>query len=211
MATSELGHYVRFDETEFAHRSPMDSGMCRRALGNLDHLADQKSRILVNWPGQGSGYFGRDTSSGFDVDEWNVLWRSTLFDLHLHAEGDTYRVRTAVRVTGNDASNQANFRFGLIPQGSDERAEILAGGANITTADVTQTTYTWEDGAALLYLDERRANQASRRIATVDSIGGAERNVVMLRCYLAVYGKRLSGASGEPRVAGAFAIEYLTP
>lgn len=210
MATSELGHYVRFDESEFAHRSPVDTGMSRRAIGNLDHLADQKSRILVNWPGHSSGYYGRDASSGYASDEWNFLWRSNYFDLHVQPERDTYRVRCAVRISSNHATDQAQFRFGIIPAGNDERSEVLANSTNITTANVTATTYSWADGNELVYLNERQVAQATRRISTVDSIGGAEVSVPWLRVGFVVWGKTVS-ALGEARVAGAFAMEYLNP
>lgn|SRR5574341_1402335 len=212
MSSSELGHYVRFDEAlvegSGGTNDFVDTALHRRALGNLDHLADQYCQILVNWPAPAGNYFTIDTAS-IANDTYYRMWTSAAFDMAVRSDGESYRCRCRLRLSSNSALVSATFRAVIAQEGASE-PELYEAGANVATFVVTSATSSWQSAASLLYLDGARVARARRQIAQIDSIGGAPINATWLRAQLVVYGQR-DTASAEPRLYGAHLAQYLPP
>jgi hypothetical protein len=227
MASSELGHYVRFDEALLegsgSANDPFDTGLARRAPGNLDHLADQYAQHLVNWTSPTtSDYFTIDADTIAD-DTYYALWKSAPFDMalahFLNADGvpelQTYRCRCRLRVGSNSGGTAARFKAVLAQQGAGEpellEGEHLTPGPNATNQiSVTTATSSWQAASGLIYLDETRVRRASADVATVDSIGGAPITVRWLRAQLVVFGQR-DTSSASPRLFGVHLSQFYEP
>lgn len=209
MSTSELGHYVRFGETAIDSLDPVDTGMARRAIGNLSHIADQYAQRRIAWVSHGSTL---DTIVDTTVAGtfWR-LWTSHPFDLHVQANHESYRCRVRLRVSSGSASNKATFRAVLAPYEEREAEAGLYGTrVNATEIEVTQTAYTWEDGAALIYLDAPLVGRASERATTIDSIGGEATRVQWLRAHLSVW-VDVAATASIASLGGVQLDEYVAP
>lgn len=222
MATSEDGHYTRFDESLIDDGDAADTGMHRRAIGNLDHLADQFAQNRVKWilpsgsyfevdpditPGTDT-YFGTITTSGDGV--LNMLWKSTPFDLHVREIGETYHCRCRLRVRSNHFSNTATFRACLAPVGFSA-AEVAR--ADVNTADtnaVSGTGFSWEDVDALMYLDDALIARATQSVSVPNAVGGEYRGATWLRVELVIVGQ-VNDATAEAHLDGCELTEYVVP
>ncbi len=205
MATSQLGHYVRFTESALDALDPADTGMARRACGNANHLADQYAQRRIAWVGGPFVTVGDEPVPG----QWYRLWTSHPFDLHVLPEGESYRCRLRLRVTSGDASDPATFRAVLSARGGG-LAEAYRDGANVTDVTVTQATYTWEDPPELVYLDARLVAAAQESVSTVDSIGGEPRAPLWLRAQLSVW-VEISDSASIAGLGGVQLDEYVIP
>jgi len=209
MPSSELGHYVRFDEANVDSQEYCDTGISRRAIGNLDHLADQYAQQRVNWVSHSSLYLTQDAASITD-DVYYPMWTSTPFDLHVREDLESYRCFVRLRVQSDDAVQSAVFRAILAPEG-DAEADLFTAGVNVfTTATITSATFAWVSGGSLIYLDRDHVRRATRTVSTVDSVGGTPVTATWLRARLHVWGAR-SNSQAEPRLGGVHLREYYHP
>lgn len=205
MATSTLGHYVRFGTTAIDGLDPVDSGMAGRALGNLNHLADQYAQVRVAWVGYSSQYFtynqGQEPANGY----WGLVWLSSAFDMHLRSDGTTYRCRARMRA---EAAALMGFRLVLAPVGQHYSEMQTNDSSNVADISVDGAG-AWYDAASLLYLDAARAHRAQQTVATADSAGGDAISARWLRAQVAVYA--LSDGSTVPKLSGVQLAEYYAP
>lgn len=219
MGTSTLGYYQRFDEAEIGEDDFVDTELAATALNNLDHLADVRSQILVNWNETGATVAAEDYCVAYDAApedlEYYEIWRSTSFDLSITENGASYLCLPRLLVTGNHASVGVGFRVVLAWVGMDERAvrsECYRASTNTADVSVTQTAYTWEQADAMIYLDAEQVRRATRTDApSIDSVGGENRRGVWLRAFLAVFGASDDVTFAEPRLAGVHLHELYPP
>ena len=209
MASSELGHYVRFGESLIGEDDFADAGMCRRALGNLDHLADQFAQVRVAslFP---SGDYASPYEASPSTGTFYEVWRSNSFDLHVKADGSSYPCRVRLRVTSNHASYAATFRAVLSWEGANHRAEALRNDDNVESVSTTSATVSWKQPAGLIYLDDDRVERAREDIAAIESVGGEERTGTRLRACLVVFGS-IANAAAQARLHGALVHEFFEP
>jgi hypothetical protein len=210
MATSTLEHYVRFGETSIDSLDPVDSGLSDRALGNLNHVADQYAQRRIGWVLWGSNYFTHDADITVPANEYSRVWTSTPFDLHVRPDSTTYSCRVRLRVSSNHATATATFRATLAARG-DTEGESYRAGVNVAEIQVTQTGYTWEQGASLIYLDTPRMRRAQtiEPAPVKNTVSGAVVSGTWLRAQLVVWAAVESGAS--PRLSGLELDEFIPP
>jgi hypothetical protein len=226
VASSELGHYVRFDEALVEGASsandPLDTAIARAVTNNLDHLADQYGQVLINWVSPSSGdYFGIDEDT-IEDERYYQLWRSAPFDMAVatflstatgELELQSYRCRCRMRLTSNHGSVSASFRAVLAPEGTltGEAALQTDTIPNATAAvAITSASAAWHNASSLIYLDAEGVRLATKRVTTVDSIGGTDVEPKWLRAQLTVYAKRTS-SSAAPRLSGVHLSQYYEP
>lgn len=186
MATSELGYYVRHTESALDALDPCDTGMLRRALGNLNHIADQYAQRRIGWviPVGGSPFV---TVSGEPTaGKYYRLYTSTPFDLHVAADGASYPCRVRLRIKSGHANIKATFRACLSPVGRGA-TEVNVADVNVAEMDVTGTAYAWTRAENLIWLDALRVREARTTVSTIDSIGGAPVGALWLRAELSVW------------------------
>lgn len=208
MATSALGHYVRFGETAIDSLDPCDSGMLQRAIGNLNHVADQCAQVRVAWVGRATGnnYYTYDSGGAPAAGVYERIWLSTSFDMHLRSDGRPYQGRVRVRCSSNHATNAVWIRAVLAPQGLVE-GEHFSAGTHVAEWNIARSTYSWETGT--LQMDETVTMRAIHDAPIVDAVGGTVRAGQWLRVQLGIYATHATGA--EPRVSGVQLAEYLEP
>lgn len=202
MATSTLGHYVRFGETAFNGLDPMDSGMSGRALGNLNHIADQYAQRRIAWVSHGSTLTFAETT---DDDDWGLIWSSTPFDLHVRDDGTSYRCRLRMRASSDALMG---FRVALSAAGEGAAEVWTAETSNVASISVNGAA-AWYAASGLLYLDNSRVRRATQSVNTIDSIGGSAIAVRWLRAQLTVWAK--SDGSSTPQLSGIELDEYYSP
>lgn len=204
MATTTLQRYVRFGPATIDALDPCDAGMCGRALSNLNHLADQYAQARVNQLAPAGEYLA---ASAKDPDVWGRVWTSTPFDIHVRADGSSYRARVRLRVSSASDTWTATFRAVLSPL-SESASERDVAGPNVGEVSSTSSALAWEAPASLLYLDGPRVGRALREVATVDEVAGPVRTALWLRCNLAVWAKR-NNVGATPRLSGVYLAEYM--
>lgn len=214
MASSELGHYVRFGESLMNADEGVDTGMMRRAVGNTNHVADQYAQTRCRWTlGSHQTPLGWPVDVGSPaVDTYYPIWSGVPLDHHVRlSKGalETYRMRVRLRIDSNSGTDQAVFRAVLAFPGQAV-AEREINGPNVAQFAVTSTTTAWVDGASLIYLDEYRVRAFRALASTLNSVGGGNVSAPWLRLQLTVFGKTISGG-GAPRLHGVELTEYVHP
>lgn len=209
MATSELGHYVRFGEAQLAAGDFCDTGLLRRAIGNIDHLADQYAQPRVKWVGHSQTSYSPDVT--IETFTYHEVWRSTRFDLHVQEDGSTYRCLARIRHGSNNATHGAQFKAVLAwPGASAPELAIDDINAVATVGYSASTTLGWTTFSTLIYLDAPRVGLASGRVSVIDSVGGRERSAVHVQAQLYVFG-RVQNVLATPQIGGVELSEYLPP
>lgn len=208
MATSELGHYVRFDEATVASPSgteaPFSTGHARRAIGNLNHLADQYAQRRIAW-------VGRTLTVDEDVivdGVFGFLWASGSFDLHVDGTGESYALRGRLRLSSDDAVASATFRV-VIAHENASLPELFEAGDHTDEITVVRSGFDW-DATSLLYLDAFRIAAAQREVAAIDAVGGDPLSAVWVRARMWIFAKRQSSLA-EARLSGVQLDEYIAP
>jgi len=222
MPTSDDACYVRFDGSLLDDGDFCDAGLLNRALGNLNHLADQASQNRIKWVVPSAA---QDKGRQVDPDLTRVAgsyfaasgagicvnWRSPEFDLHVRETGNTYGCRVRLFTKSSHASYFSTFAVALVPKRSTVAEEIVADGVNVATGSPqAATAYWWEDLSPLIYLDASMAGWARESVSTVDTIGGEERGASWLRVSLAVVSK-VSNVGAAALLGGVELTEYLEP
>lgn len=218
MSTSEKGHYTRFDEALLGEQDFCDTGMLRRGLSNLDHLADQYAQTLVKWvaPTGKSASPPIEASDEMGANIFKRVWTSTPFDLPVRSStGESYRCRLRARIADIDASGAgdefATFRFVLAPIGLSE-AELQSDGVNVKTLSVFENEgAVWKTPADLIYLDAALTRRAKQRVSAIDSIGGSAISATWLRAHLVVWAASSDGLTVWPALTGVDLCAYLHP
>lgn len=229
MATSEKGHYVRFDEALIDAQDFVDTGIARRALSNLDHLADQYAQTLCRWVSYDldqaltpTGAFHDDAPDVIDADTWYRLWTSPAFDLPIRKSlHETYRCRLQMRTgVGGAPESTGTTRFlaSLAPLGMTP-VEHVSPGANVADATLTglpSPNHDWRAASSLIYLDDAQMRRASRAVSAIDAVGGVAVSATWLRVQLVVYGYASDTVTvGEhstiPVLSGVDLRAYLHP
>lgn len=208
MATSVLGHYVRFGESAIDEIDPVDSGMAGRALGNLNHIADQYAQRRIAWVSVDGDTLDTDPNDIVADTPWR-LYTSGEFDVHVHQTGESYRFRLRLRVQSGDASDEATFSAVLAPVG-ESLVELHRAGPNVADIAVIGASFTWEDAAALLYLDAERVTAASRSVATINEAGGDPVAGQWLRVQLTVW-VSVEDTTSVASLGGVQLDEYVEP
>lgn len=207
MATTTLQRYVRFGESTIDALDPMDAGLCGRALSNLNHLADQYAQRRVAWVLPAGSTLSPSPTPAVDV--WGLVWVSAPFDLHVRADGESYRLRARIRGDSNSGSWAATFRVVVAPYEEVVSQRDVAG-ANVGDVTFTSASTAWDAPSALLYLDAARVERARGAAPALDSIGGTTREAPWLRCVAAVFG-RVNNAGATARLTGLLVDEYMEP
>lgn len=210
MGSSLLGHYVRFEEARLAFGDFVDTGIARRALNNLNHLADQRGQILVNWAGApasyGDGFVGAYATS-VAASTYYEIWRSTTFDLSVREDGSSYRCRTRANVTSNTGLYAAAFRTVLSWIGQDDAVERERNLQNVGEVAVTSASYSWEQPNDLLYLTADQVRRARAAASVINSVGGAEVSGIRLRARVSVHASVVNVAA-TARIKGLHLAEF---
>src|SRR5688500_6324068 len=166
MATSELGHYVRFAEATMASPSteeaPFSAGHARRTIGNINHLADQYAQRRIAWIRRTGEHFG----IAFPVvgdNTFYFVWASTPFDVHIAAGGESYRFRARIRTSSDDAVAAATFRVVLHRDGVGV-PDLFEAGPNSDEIAVVRSGFAW-DSLDVIYLDSARLGSAQAPVS----------------------------------------------
>lgn len=214
MSTSELGYFRRIPESLVGAGDFADTAMCRAVANNLNHLADQRGQVVVNWAP--SGTTSSDYLTVYDssptVDRYYEMWRSTAFDLPLLEDGSSYRVRVRASVTSNHATYQASFRIGLVRASAGARqvlGDMNRGEDNVVTKTRAATTYAWT-ASDVVYFDAARSELATTTIDAIDAVGGTTRSAVQVRARI-VIAAAVNNAAAEARLNGCHAALFLAP
>jgi hypothetical protein len=202
MPTTTLQRFVRFDPAEIDARDPLDSGMCGRALSNLNHLADQYAQHRINW---NLGTLRVTYAPVPAVGDWGLVWCSTPFDLHVRSNEESYRMRLRLLVSSDSASHGAIFR-GVVTPHEFAISERDFAGVNTGDVSITSTSYSWLEPSALLYLRPEQVDRAEDTASALDSIGGVSTTARWLRCVLMVWGK-VTNVAAEPALRGVHLSE----
>lgn len=215
MPSSKLGHYVNFSPAQVGTIAPVDSGMSQRAIGNLNHLADQFAQRRIGWvsPDPNQYFAVGDDYEVVTVAGFQRLWTSTPFDLHIRGDGESYRCRLRWRLYGNAyglPSNKAKFRAVIGPAG-DSESELFAGGPNTAFHEVDSLNEWegWVEHGELLYLDSARVRRWRKSVAAINEPGGREATAIWLRCELSVW--CWAADVGAGRLSGLQLDEYFAP
>lgn len=216
MATSEDGHYVRYQSSLVDADEPTDTGIHRRAMGNLDHVADQFAQTRVRWVSHGNQYYTLDSSLSLTTGEYYLLWRSSFFDLHVAPVGSSGEMRSyGLRCSTLAASASGNVTiYTALSLPEDSLFRITSGESDVGSS-FRGTGYGWADqpnldDGGLMYLNDAHIRRARAAAPSVDSVGGRVTAVPWVRVCLSVYGVAASGG-GEPRLRGVELTEYLEP
>lgn len=214
MATSELGYYARFSESLIDAEDFVDTGMARRALNNLDHLADQRGQVLVNWcpTGTAAGDYLTVYESSPAAETYYEIWRSSSFDLSVKPDGSSYSVRLRSYFTSNSGTYGVTLKYALVAADLDAdraAAERERGDANVGSNSRTSATYAWATPSSLLYMDADRVARARGTVSTINAVGGPAFPATVVRARIVVWANAASGATA--RLAGFYAAEYLAP
>lgn len=213
MPSSTLGHYVRFRPSDINARDPVDSGMASRALGNLNHLADQYAQVRIKWVAPAGDSLATSANEPTLASGHQRLWTSTPFDLHVRPDGESYRLRLRWLLRGDTAfgsTEDAHFIAALGPAG-DSLSEAFAGGPNVAEHSLTSASLTWVDHGDLLYLDADRVRRCRQIVPAINEVGGAERNALWLRCELSVWCRVEDLVSDVGALGGLELTEYYAP
>lgn len=214
MPSSKLGHYSRFIASQMGATQPVDSGMAGRALGNLNHLADQCAQVRVAWTaptGLAIGY----NEDGPTVDGFQALWTSTPFDLHINDDGTSYPCRLRMRLAAEEQgfdSHPPIFRFVLAPEGASQIDMVVADPVSVAELSVDNGgVMTWYAHGSLLRLNRRKVSEATRSVQTRNSIGGGLSTAAWLRVELSAWAR--VGATGDDiaSLGGLELAEYYAP
>lgn len=214
MATSRLGHYVRFGESTIDALDPFDSETSGDILGNLNHLADQYAQVRIAWalPTGGTSYA---VAAGVaEVDGYQRLWTSTPFDMHVRASGESYKCRLRVRVAANITgvgSAPASFRFALSAPGEADDELNSAGNNRAVESVSTAGVAEWRTHSALIWLDAPRVVRATQAVAAIDAVSGETRSARWLRVTLTAWAHVDSIADDTAQLTGLELAEYLAP
>lgn len=222
MATSEKGHYVRLDEALVEAQDFVDAGIHRRAISNLDHLADQYAQALIKWVAPSTfplGFqpFGEDPEpEELDHDVFHRIWTSWAFDLPVRkSTGEAYRCRLRARIKAGPTagtSDFATFRFVLAPFGFSE-SELFTTGANVKEMSIfggTAAQWQGTNDGSLIYLDASLTARARATVASLNTIGGNQIDAVWLRAQLVCF-SMASAVTVYPELTGVDLSAYLHP
>jgi len=217
MATSDDGHYTRFDTSMLDDADFCDTGLLNRALGNLDHLADQCAQQRIGWvlplgkdpfvvdktQTPGTTYFSSDGLL-------NELWRSAAFDLHVRENNATYPCAVRVRIGSAHAVEQATITAALVPWTRPAGSEIIENGVNAAVGVHVGVAHAWQLLAPLIYLDSHMVNRATWTVSSANSVGGADVGARWIRVQLVIAGM-VSAATATAELSGCSLREYITP
>lgn len=210
MATSTLGYYARFSEAAINGLDFVDSGMAQRALGNLNHLADQYAQVRCEWvaPTGNAGIVADGDTLALGA--YQRLWTTPPFDLHVRGEFSTYRLRVSLRVHSGDATDAATFRVVLAPVG-EGADELFSGDDNVAEETVAGASFAWVRHADLLFLDAARVRRATRSVAAINEVGGATATAKWLRVEASVWVSPDDDIASVPALGGVELEEYYGP
>ena len=198
MSTSVLGCYVPFAATLIDGLDACDSGTMQRALGNLNHLADQCAQVRVKWVSpNGTGILATMP----ELDTFQRMWTSTAFDLHVRGDGTSYPLRVRVLAHSGDASDSATWRVVLSPLG-ESADELHSGDVNVAEVSDASASFTWLQGASLVYLDAPRVRRARARVPAINEASGAAASATWLRVQASVWGAPTDDAASIPALGG---------
>ena len=226
MATSEDGYYTRFSESLLDDGDFCDTGMLRRCLGNLNHLADQCAQNRINWtlPSGVSG-FVVDSDLTVSIDTYFadvldgtvfplMLWKSPPFDLHVRETGRSYRCMVRVNIHSASATKAAKVRVVLAPFGPGNSAseELAVNGVNVVTSSgVASTSYAWQTiSTPLMYLDELMVSRAQTTVSVRNDVGGEYQEAKVIRVELMIAGL-VNDLTATATLGGVVLTEYLVP
>lgn len=204
MSTSVLGHYVRFDETAIDGLDPCDSGMLQRALGNLNHLADQYAQVRVKWVHPGPDGIAAEAP---ELGVFQRLWTSTPFDVHIRGDGSSYRMRVRLLGHSGHATHKATWRVVLSKPGEAED-ELYSGDTNVAEITAAAASFTWMQAPSLVYLDPPRARRCMDRVTVRNAVGGPAANGIWRRVQASVWVAPIDDASFDPVLGGLEIEEY---
>lgn len=213
MPSSVLGHYVRFSSAAIDGLDFVDSGMSQRALGNLNHLADQFAQVRVKWAlPLGVNPPAIDPAGIFvgGVDGWQRLWTSSAFDLHVRSDLTSYPCRLRWALSSDGTVSSPIFRAVLAPI-NESAGELFLGGDNVAEHVLPNAPMAWVEHGSLLHLDAVRVRRATRDVATIDSIPGLAAAARWLRCELSVWVSPDSPTDDVAELGGVELEEYYAP
>lgn len=209
MSTSEQGHYVRFGASLVDDERPVDTGIARRAISSINHIADQYGQARVVW----AGHTPFDAPSPPPA-EYNRLGPGFPFSIRIRDAVESYAFRCRLLVRRVSGDDNAEFALTLAAPGLG-RVYLGATGPNVGYTTANSTTYVWREmgptggGANLLRLGVSEVAEAQRTTVARDAVGGSLLGVSWVEIHAQVWTKSetpLSLALGG--LAGIYVAEF---
>ena len=173
-------------------------------INNLNHLADERSRVLVSYAqraGAGASGGGREAGAGV-ADTWVRIYSWGPFPILVGHDGLPYPIR--VRVGGFSVDGQACLlRIGVAAWGTaaDVMSVTTAGADVVESASFTDDTRQWRAGG-LVTMSAQWSD-----LGVVDAVSGATVSVSAVLASIEVWGSSSDGSAIN--CSSAYAAEQV--
>ena len=178
---------------------PVSTSTWQTFANNLNHTADVRSRVLVNYAQYSTTAGGRSVTG----TAWERLFSFGPFPLLVRADGTVYPIRA--RVGGRAALNGTSYlRIGVCPVGQADAimSESVASSAVYEPGSTASLTNAWLGVSAVLVCPVVWARQS-----IVDAVSTASpHDVGAVMATIEVWGK--SAVAGDATATQAYAAEY---
>ncbi len=180
-------------------------------LNNVNHLSDERSRVLVSYPPRSTTTGGRlaGNKSG-DVDTWVRVYSFGPFALLVGPRGVPYPIRARVGGRAAVVADSCILRIGVCPEGG--AAGIMdaatAGASVIETAAFTDVTNAWRAPASADQLLVPGAEFASSPLSVYNAVSSASpATVAAMMATIEVWS--MCDAANGVYCTQAYAAEYV--
>lgn len=206
--SSQLGQIQGLPISTAIDDAACSTATMRALANNINHHADERSRILVSYPQRSTTSGGlHDSKAGAGV--WRRLYSWGPFPVLVDHNGTPYPIRA--RVGGRASGGTCYLRIGACLQSRvDVEMQATTPGANIIeSASFTSGTNAWRDptvAKTTLILD---ATVLPTSYAIVDAVSSASpASVAAILIVIEVWGY---ASSGSVYCTQAYAAEQTTP
>lgn len=208
MSTSEMTRYIRADSAAYDANKAVDAGLYHDLLDSLAHLTDEMGQVRVNFPLRASQYLATQAPASTTI--WYPIAVLSVFPISCKPDITPFVIRA--RMTGYaSANNSVTFRMVLAPAGqSADYASIPTAPANVMEASTSSITEAdLAPASNLITMSKEIMLSARRPLATYDAVsGGSPVTVDVAMVEISVWAKT-SNTSATPRLAAAYAAEYV--
>lgn len=208
-ATSSTGCYVRHADSYFADKQPVDASLYQDGLlASLVHLGDEAAQVRVAWVAKDSSSYLTPRSVA-STAIWYPVVRYGPFPVSIRADGTSYEWRVRLAAYTSNV-HQITFRAALTTLAREEE-DVVAYGGNVVEAASSSGTSAWlspTGGSNTIVLSAPQVEDATTTIPSLAGVGGANVDVEVVWCVLAVWCKTANTGS-TPRLTGVYAAEYV--
>jgi hypothetical protein len=211
MGSSPHGGRIAFEAASFGQHNPHSTHLAKSLFAeNLEHLADEISRVHVAWrsPTPASQFLTHRTHT--TTDQPLLIWESDPFHVTMDADGLPYPVRIDAAGSATQA-NPVTFRVVIAPPGRAIHYAYTPTSEQVADCTTSVTTDGWlTHSDTIVQLSAEDALAGLTRLATLDAFGGDSTGVDLVRATISVWALT-SNISTALRLTGVYAAEYVGP